>query len=191
MDPTRLHILYKAPPSEVLEWDDTSIVGMQRWLAKVLKLSQSTPKITEPLPLIKDMSKEEKELYRITNQTIKQVTDNMSTTYSFNTVISDLIKLSNSISASPITTSLPVYGHAVQSLVKMMAPMVPSTSEECWEYVGNQENSVFQQAWPSFHAEALEKDDLTCVIQVRSFTNLPTRVFFTDFYINRLMERQG
>ncbi|KAG0745041.1 hypothetical protein G6F57_002447 [Rhizopus arrhizus] len=172
VDPTRLHILYKAPPSEVLEWDDTSIVGMQRWLAKVLKLSQSTPKITEPLPLIKDMSKEEKELYRITNQTIKQVTDNMSTTYSFNTVISDLIKLSNSISASPITTSLPVYGHAVQSLVKMMAPMVPSTSEECWEYVGNQENSVFQQAWPSFHAEALEKDDLTCVIQINGKTRL-------------------
>lgn len=170
VDPTRLHILYKAPPSEVLEWDDKSIVGMQRWLVKVLKLSQSTDK-TAQLPLMKEMSKEERELYRVTHQTIKQVTDNMTTTYSFNTVISDLIKLSNTISASLVTASSPVYSHAVQSLVKMMAPMTPSMSEECWENMA-QNNSVLQQSWPELHAEALEKDELLCIIQINGKTRL-------------------
>ncbi|CEJ00961.1 hypothetical protein G6F70_002253 [Rhizopus microsporus] len=165
VDPTRLHILYKAPPSEVLEWDDTSIVGMQRWLAKVLKLSQSTPKNTNALPLIKNMTKDEKELYRMTHQTIMQVTENMTRTYSFNTVISDLIKLSNAISSSTAPADSPVYYHAVQSLVKMMAPMAPAMSEECWEYVGTNKESVLQQTWPSFEPAALEKDEITCVIQ--------------------------
>lgn len=187
MDPTRLHILYKAPPSEVLEWDDTSIVGMQRWLAKVLKLSQSTPKNTNALPLIKNMTKDEKELYRMTHQTIMQVTENMTRTYSFNTVISDLIKLSNAISSSTTPTDSPVYYHAVQSLVKMMAPMTPAMSEECWEYVGANKESVLQQTWPSFEPAALEKDEITCVIQASysyGFNN-----HFTH-KVNRSMERQ-
>ncbi|KAI9251975.1 leucyl-tRNA synthetase [Sporodiniella umbellata] len=170
VDPTRLHILYKAPPSEVLEWDDTSIVGMQRWLAKVLRLSQSVTDKTSHIPSIKEMSKEERELYRTTHQTIQQVTSNMCTTYSFNTVISDLIKLSNYISTSP--TSSPVYTHAIQSLVKMMAPMTPSMSEECWENVSFESNSVLQQSWPKLDPEALEKDDLLCIIQVNGKTRL-------------------
>jgi leucyl-tRNA synthetase len=162
VDSTRLHILYKAPPSEVLEWDDASIVGMQRWLAKVLKLSQNASS-TQEIPTT--MTKDEKEMYRVTHQTIKQVTEAMSTTYAFNTAISDMIKLSNHISGS-VDVESPVYRHAVQNLVKMMAPFAPTVSEECWEHVGDDEESVFKQAWPVWEQAALEKDDVNCIIQV-------------------------
>lgn len=37
-DTVRLYILYRAPPNQVLEWDEQSIVGMQRWLAKISRL---------------------------------------------------------------------------------------------------------------------------------------------------------
>lgn len=161
VDSTRLHILYKAPPSEVLEWDDASIVGMQRWLAKVLKLSQNASS-TQEIPTT--MTKDEKEMYRVTHQTIKQVTEAMSTTYAFNTAISDMIKLSNHISGSAVES--PVYRYAVQNLVKMMAPFAPTVSEECWEHVGDDQESVFKQAWPVWEQAALEKDDVNCIIQV-------------------------
>ncbi|KAI8082560.1 leucyl-tRNA synthetase [Gilbertella persicaria] len=169
VDPTRLHILYKAPPSEVLEWEDASIVGMQRWLAKVLKLSQTMPRLASDVPSLDHMSPAERDMYRMTHLTIKQVTESLSTTYSFNTAISDLIKLSNYIASQTLTS--PVYQHAVQSLVKMMAPITPSTSEECWELVGNTD-SVFDQAWPTWNPQALEKDQLDCVVQVNGKTRL-------------------
>ncbi|KAI8078301.1 leucyl-tRNA synthetase [Thamnidium elegans] len=175
VDPTRLHILYKAPPSEVLEWEEDSIVGMQRWISKVLKLSQAVQPSSQPISTLETMSKDEREMYRATNQTVKQVTESLSNTYAFNTVISDLIKLSNHVSSSTVDSSSPVYAHAVQCLVKMMAPMTPSTSEECWELLKN-EQSVFEQEWPEFVPEALQKDQIDCVVQVNGKTRLSITV---------------
>lgn len=169
VDPVRLHMLYKAPPSEVLEWDDTSIVGMQRWLAKVHKLASAvTPSSDAVLPALEKMTKIERDVYREANATIKQVTEAMSTTYSFNTAIADLIKLSNFVSASGLEPSSPVYRHAVGSLVTMMSPVAPIVGEECWEVFSGSKQSVFQQAWPTWEEKALEKDTVTCVIQVNT-----------------------
>ncbi|CAO3607723.1 unnamed protein product [Cunninghamella echinulata] len=186
VDATRLHILFKAPPSEVLEWDDTSIIGMQRWLAKVLKLSQTCTKSTSTtLPSLDSMKEDERNMYRTTHYTIKQVTNAMTNSFSFNTAISDLIKLSNSISGSTISTSSPVYHHAIQSLIIMMSPMAPSIAEESWESFNNSTHltsssrnnnhqqsltSVFKQQWPTWEEEALKKDTVDCVIQINGKT---------------------
>ncbi|KAI7860772.1 hypothetical protein BDC45DRAFT_492760 [Circinella umbellata] len=178
IDPVRLHILYKAPPSEVLEWEDTSIVGMQRWLAKVLKLAETvgnTTAKTTSIPALDKMSNEERDMYRETHITIKQVTEAMSTTYSLNTAISDLIKLSNYIHTSSVQASSPVYQHAVRSLVTMMAPVTPTLGEESWETISRNDekkSSVFTQSWPTFEEKALEKDTIDCVIQVNGKTRL-------------------
>ncbi|CAG8433170.1 9571_t:CDS:10 [Diversispora eburnea] len=40
-DATRLHILSKAPVSEVLEWEESSIVGIQRWILRVKRLVEN------------------------------------------------------------------------------------------------------------------------------------------------------
>lgn len=182
VDPTRLHMLYKAPPSEVLEWEDTSIIGMQRWLAKVLRLadaagSSNSQSSSQNIPPLENMNQEERDVYRETHATIKQVTEALSTTFSLNTAISDLIKLSNRISSSSLAPSSPIYQHAVQSLVKMMAPMAPSLGEECWEKIERSTNhtSVFQQQWPVWEPTALVRDNVNCVIQV---TRSERRVMF-------------
>ncbi|KAG2204620.1 hypothetical protein INT46_009729 [Mucor plumbeus] len=190
VDATRLHILYKAPPSEVLEWEDSSIIGMQRWLSKVLKMSQSLPESIGQLPTIDSMTKDEREMYRITNQTIKQVTDTLTTNYSFNTAISDLIKLSNHVSSSATCSTSSVHQYAVQSIVKMMAPMTPAMSEECWEAT-NQYSSVFDQPWPTFDPAALEKSQLDCIIQIngktRSSITIPKELIGNTSEIERLV----
>lgn len=128
------------------------------------------------MPALNKMSPEEREMYRVTNHTVKQVTDSMSNTYSFNTAISDLIKLSNHVSSASVEPNSPVYHHAVQSLIKMMAPITPSTSEECWESLGHDKKSVLEQEWPTFIPEALEKDQLDCIVQVNGKTRLSITV---------------
>ena len=145
---------------------------MQRWLAKVLKLAETagnTSTSTISIPVLDKMSNEERDLYRETHTTIKQVTEAMSTTYSLNTAISDLIKLSNYINASSVQASSPVYQHAVRSLVTMMAPVTPTLGEESWEAISRNDekkSSIFAQSWPTFEEKALEKDTIDCVIQV-------------------------
>ncbi|KAI9313203.1 leucyl-tRNA synthetase [Dichotomocladium elegans] len=179
VDCTRLHILYKAPPSEVLEWEDVSIVGMQRWLSKVLRIAEaaSASSGAVAIPPIDKMSALERDLYRHTHQTIKQVTDAMSNTYSLNTAISDLIKLSNTISGTPLEPSSPVYRHAARSLVTMMSPFAPVMGEECWETLnGGDAASVFSQSWPQWEEKALEKDSVECIIQFNGKTRLSLTV---------------
>jgi leucyl-tRNA synthetase len=172
VDPTRLHILYKAPPSEVLEWDDISIVGMQRWLAKVHKLAASAGVEGQQVSGFMDMSKmtsEENKVYRFTHTTISQVTGALSTSFGFNTAIADLIKLSNYIGSSSLKPVSPTYRHAVESLVKMLAPMAPNVAEESWEVLGgssSKQSSVFSQCWPSVDQKALIADEIKCVVQV-------------------------
>ncbi|KAF7720817.1 hypothetical protein EC973_005995 [Apophysomyces ossiformis] len=177
IDPTRLHILYKAPPSEVLEWDDDSIVGMQRWLAKVLKLAGNAgcSQPSKNTPALDKMNSDERELYRMTNMTIKQVTGAMSSSFAFNTAISDLIKLTNYVAGTGVQPSSAVYQHAVRSLVSMMAPMAPNVGEECWEAL-NGKGSVFTQSWPTWEEGALAKEEIECVIQVNGKTRLSVTI---------------
>ncbi|KAG0245050.1 hypothetical protein BGW41_004307 [Actinomortierella wolfii] len=168
-DATRLHILYKAPPSEELEWDEQSIVGMQRFLAKVWRLvgqaASASPSATgvsegdmvaEFMNRQNAMNKDERELWRTVNFTVKELTTSLQTTYAFNTSIAFLIKLSNQLSSlNPSATATSgdasvtkgkkqkqqnsaivapdLYRYSVESLVKMLAPLAPAFGEECWE----------------------------------------------------------
>ncbi|KAI9146445.1 leucyl-tRNA synthetase [Paraphysoderma sedebokerense] len=181
-DVTRLYILHKAPPEEVLEWDDQAIVGMSRFLNRVWQIVDSAVKAAGGRSKevsndhkfdLKGLSKEEKDLYRETNQAIKDVTTAMNTSYSFNTSISALIKLSHSITSFPSVTSA-VHTHSVQTLVKLLSPMAPVISEELWSKLGGYTvdrqscvmNSVHSQSWPELNLHGLRADEKTVVFQV-------------------------
>jgi leucyl-tRNA synthetase len=49
-DATRAHILFSAPVSEVLEWDETRIVGVQRWFGRVWRFVMETRREFDRLP---------------------------------------------------------------------------------------------------------------------------------------------
>ena len=93
-------------------------------------------------------------------------------TYSFNTAVSYLIKLTNHLSSisSNVNKSRPVYIHGVKCLVKMMAPMSPSIGEEFWEVLnkGSKTQTIFEESWPKVDSKGLSAEEATCVIQVSS-----------------------
>lgn len=78
------------------------------------------------------------ELWRIVQRTIGSVTESYGKTFALNTVVSDLMALTNSIldfrdkTPSDASTSF-LIRHATTSLLQMMAPITPAFSEECWE----------------------------------------------------------
>ncbi|CAG8632493.1 13151_t:CDS:10, partial [Funneliformis mosseae] len=180
-DATRLHMLFKAPISEILEWEDSSIIGMQRWILRVWKLVENLANFQQSSDLKLDMSimnNDEKETYRMINFTIKEMTTIFSETFSFNTAVSSLIKLTNHLtSVSPIINKSdrnensiisPVYIHGVKSLVKMIAPMAPSIGEEFWECLNKERKirTIFEESWPKVDNKGLSVEEVTCVVQV-------------------------
>ncbi|KAJ2557065.1 Leucyl-tRNA synthetase, mitochondrial [Coemansia sp. RSA 1933] len=188
-DATRMHMLYLAPPRDVLEWDTQSIVGMQRWINRLGRLvdgainAMPVQTIAESLGARgRGWPSEAQETYRQTNVAIQRTTEAMDKSFAFNTAIAALIELSNHLAAVN-DCSHPTYAYAIACLVKMLGPLAPSVSEELWELCrtngylnaagirtqdggASASSSVFAQVWPDVDESALAKQIATIVVQI-------------------------
>lgn len=149
-DATRAHVLFSAPVSEVLEWDETKIVGIERWFARLWKLvldaresltkasfaiseTDLTSSHAAPLPSLQKLSDSDADAILFTHKTISSVTNCIENNpYGLNTVISDLTKLTNALSSSPPTSPAVLY-LTISSLLRILAPIAPGLSSESWE----------------------------------------------------------
>lgn len=152
-DATRAHILFSAPVSEVLEWDEAKIVGVERWFGRLWKLvvdaqqtlaessmaiaaadlDTSTGHAVSPPPSPQELSDSDADAVLATHNTITSVTTCIeSNPYGLNTVISDLIKLTNALSSAPPSSPLVLY-LSISALLRLLAPIAPALASESWE----------------------------------------------------------
>jgi leucyl-tRNA synthetase len=209
-DATRAHMLFQAPVSDVLEWDGKKITGVQRWLQRVLKLSSAFwfpdkgieqfeipqnldesvdsiisrryPEVSSTETRLASLKPDEAKLWTKTQQIIASVTDSYAHTYSLNTIISDLMTLTNTIWDTPHTSALTPWlkWSATAHLVRMLAPIAPGVAEESWAilhecFTTKHPNprpdgapSVFAYGFPSADTAVIPLINpmQTCVVQV-------------------------
>lgn len=178
-DATRAHILFSAPVSEVLEWDETKIVGVERWLGRLWKIvtdaQQTLADASFTIPAsslnesaghamslpssLQDLSDSDADAVLATHNTIVSVTDCIENNpYGLNTVISDLIKLTNALFSSPPASPLTLY-LSVSAHLRILAPIAPAFASECWEILhesvmeksgtSSSSPSIFSSSWPT------------------------------------------
>ena len=98
-DTARLFILFAAPPVKDLEWSDQGVEGCFRFLKRVWRLfTESVDGIADAPPAAKEagqLSRELKELRRMTHVTIKRVTEDIETRMQFNTAIAAIMEFLN------------------------------------------------------------------------------------------------
>jgi leucyl-tRNA synthetase len=82
-------------------------------------------------------------VWRETQKTIESVTASYEKVYSLNTVVSDLMILTNTISSHFPTASPDVLRAALSALIRMAAPITPAFGEECWSLLHPGAGSVF------------------------------------------------
>ncbi|AEO63284.1 uncharacterized protein THITE_2108322 [Thermothielavioides terrestris NRRL 8126] len=212
-DATRAHMLFQAPVSEVLDWDGDKIVGVTRWLGRVYELVQKlgpaaadadvaeTPRsyFEAAAHRLSSLSTEEQArwdadvaLWRCVQKTIASVAASYEKVYALNTVVSDLMALTNAIQERAGAASGLVQRHAVLALLRMMAPITPAFAEECWSLLGMQPaaggggGSMFRGAgrarFPgldgTLELELLQPRMQSCAVQVngklRAVVQIPT-----------------
>lgn len=119
-DATRAHILFAAPVSEVLDWDEEKIVGIERWFLRIRRLvslvhdDDSFPALTKMdlahrhslfrdgkiCTMVDFLSDEDVQMSLQTHNIIESISSTFERNlYALNTTISDLIKLTNAIVA--------------------------------------------------------------------------------------------
>jgi leucyl-tRNA synthetase len=164
-DTARMFILFKAPPEKDLEWDDADVEGQFRFMNRIWRLvTESGVTAGTAVATPSNLSKDEKVLRRAIHTAIKEITEDMTDEYQFNTAISELMKLNNALSDAACKDS-PVYAEGVRTLLLLLAPFAPHIADELWMGLGF-ETSVHLQAFPIVDAGALVVDELTIVIQV-------------------------
>ncbi|MEO0927141.1 MAG: leucine--tRNA ligase [Cyanobacteria bacterium J06643_13] len=167
VDTARMFAMFKAPPEKDLEWDDADVEGQYRFLNRVWTLVTSF----DPASVAKTSekpTKAEKDLRRAIHTAIKEITEDLTGDYQFNTAVSELMKLSNALKDAKCQTS-PVYQEGVETLVLLLAPFAPHLAEELWSKLGSTE-SVHKQQWREVDESALVVDEITLVVQVMGKT---------------------
>ena len=167
VDTARMFAMFKAPPEKDLEWDDADVEGQYRFLNRVWNLVTSF----DPAGVAAasgELNKTEKDLRRAIHTAIKEITEDLTGDYQFNTAVSELMKLSNALKDAKCETS-PTYKEGIETLVLLLAPFAPHIAEELWHKLGNTE-SVHKQQWREVDESALTVDEITLVVQIMGKT---------------------
>jgi leucyl-tRNA synthetase len=172
-DVTRLFCLFAAPPERDLEWSDQGVEGSARFLNRVWRLAHtwfSAAARAEPYTDSPDHLEEPlRALYKKTHQTIEKVSRDIEDRFHFNTAISAVMELVNQMYAIDVTAKADhrdgVMRFALESVLLLLAPIVPHFCEEIWHDFGHGE-SILLAPWPGYRSDALVLDEATVVIQI-------------------------
>jgi len=171
-DTARLFILFAAPPEKDLEWSDQAVEGCYRFLNRVWRLAAEIHEKYAPSwgeSATGALSTAGQELHRKTHNTIKRVSEDIQERFNFNTAISALMELVNSIAKyvaeDQDRSEHWVVREAMQSLLLCLAPFAPHIAEEIWSEFGFG-GLVHEQSWPEYDPAALVLDEVEIVVQI-------------------------
>ncbi|MFH1736506.1 MAG: leucine--tRNA ligase [Actinomycetota bacterium] len=168
-DSCRLFILFAAPPEMDLEWSDSGVEGVYRFLNRAWRVG------SDNIEWLASKKREEAgdeaggaDLRRQTHRTIKKVTEDIER-FAFNTAISSVMELVNEMSryneGVGLARDAVAVREATETLPVLLAPFAPHIAEELWERTGGQD-SVHRQPWLEYDPALCETDVLTLVVQV-------------------------
>jgi leucyl-tRNA synthetase len=183
-DAARLYSLFAAPPDRDLDWQDSGIEGIQRFLGRVYRFVEGNARPQEPdwhkpLP---PLSASARRLQRKLHQTIKRVSDDFQGRWHFNTCISAIMELLNeanrrALGSGPTrnpVTGAPISGDEIplallaevqRNLVLLLAPFAPYLAHELWEMLGEKGN-LLKASWPKYDAALAKEEEIEIPVQI-------------------------
>jgi len=172
-DAARLNSLFAAPPDRDLDWQDSGVEGIQRFLGRVYRFVVRHARPDHPDwrgPVPSELSPAARGIQRKLHQTIKRVSDDFQGRWHFNTCVSAIMELVNvlygaeeAIARNEVPT--PFLADVQRSLVLLLAPFAPYLAHELWEMLGEKGN-LLKAPWPKFDAELAKEEELEIPVQI-------------------------
>jgi len=162
-DALRLYILFMAPPSDGVDWNDGGIEGTKRFLNKLWEnLAQIIDMKIEPNSTDESGTEIERQL----NQAIESITNHLEK-FEFNTAVSDLMILNNNLSNYLSNTefiSSELKDQIIRQTSLLVYPLAPHFGSEIYNNYFNEE--ISKEEWPKFNKEKLTNPTYELVIQI-------------------------
>jgi leucyl-tRNA synthetase len=184
-DTIRLFSLFAAPPEKDLDWIDSGVDGIHRFLKRIWRFAYEHESILRnSLKILQSDDKtthaKTTNLRQKTHETIKRATQNFESRFHFNTTISGCMELFNMMvdlevtdDGVPVNELHFVVAEAFTALTQILAPFSPHISEEFWRILGH-ENMIAAGPWPDYNESILSSKNIELPIQINS--KLRTRI---------------
>src|SRR6266403_1760072 len=134
-DTARLYLLSDSPPERDLEWTETGIEGIWRYVNRLWRTVSEPPVSLPPpgSPIPSHLPADVGALRRTTHKTIAAVTDDLDK-FRFNRAVARIRELTNALDELP--AGAPGAAHALreglETLARLLGPMMPHLAEEMW-----------------------------------------------------------
>ncbi len=172
-DTVRLFCLFAAPPERDFDWSETGIEGAFRFLSRVWRLCAELDEFLSPIlpaSFSDATTQATKDLRFKEHSTIKKVTEDLNNKFQFNTAIAAIMEFVNTLYTSKEELVQSEEGKlalssSISTLLTLLCPITPHICEEIWASIGNT-SVLCDMPYPSFDNKALEKDNVTLVVQI-------------------------
>ncbi len=159
-DTARLFILFAAPPTQELEWNDSAVEGAYRFLKRLSDRSSNAVS-TNTIPSIDhaSLNKEEKYARKKVYEALQRANEVYNERYTFNTMIAGVMEAMNALNEQKNSD---VWSEGYWILLSIMEPIVPHI---CWELSDKlfQRNNLTQN---NIINEVFEVDSITLGLSV-------------------------
>jgi len=187
-DTVRLFVLFAAPPSQSLEWSDSSVAGCYRYLKKLWSFCANHQEMISSINISGDFAyfnfdELSPNLKKVRGE-IHQILQQASRDYErlqFNTLVAACMKLLNlllDIDTSKDNAQSVVY-EGIQFLLQLLAPLTPHIVEQLWLDL-QYPMPLLETPWPKASSHAMQQDSHEWVIQingkVRAKVELPANL---------------
>ena len=150
-DTLRMYEMFMGPLQDAKPWNSKNIEGTRKFLDRVWRLYVDENRIQDV---------ENPNLVQVYHQTVKKVTEDFEK-LNFNTAISQMMIFVNAVYKE---TVFPLY--MAKDFIKMLNPICPFVTEELWQTVCGEMESITYAEWPKYDESKLMADTYTLVVQI-------------------------
>ena len=167
-DTARLYLLSDSPPERDLEWTETGIEGIWRYVNRLWRMVSEPPvRLAAPgSPILAALPTGLVAIRRATHKTTAAVTDDLDK-FRFNRAVARIRELTNTLEEAPVSEpgAPAVLREGLETLARLLGPMMPHLAEEMWQTLGG-EGLLADQPWPVADPQLTRDEQVTIAIQV-------------------------
>ncbi len=149
VDVIRMYLMFMGPFDATMAWNEKTLMGVKRFLNRFEKF------IGEQMA---NNSASSDEVLSIINKTIDGVEHDLEN-FKYNTAIAKMMESLNSLDGKSVGKK------ELTSMVTILAPLAPYTSEELWSSFGYTD-SIHRQSWPVVSQQYLKEEQVVLPVAV-------------------------